>query len=226
MNDNVPDPNLPPVSNPETKIEDPHLKGAPHHLETRLAAVDPELKDHYEKLVADKVNSDRNFKVASEQLRKAETKLNEIAVKEQDAERKRLEEQGEFKKLAEQAEARASMLEARLTQQTVQSSLNNELSSAGAVDNDLLATALMAKYGDELKANPEAASALVARLKEEKPLLFQRSAVQPTTKPTGPSGSAPPAAGAAGGFNALDKKISIAEVERQFDEAFAKNPMF
>lgn len=218
------DPNGPPPTQ-----EDPHLKGKPHHLESRIAQLEPEMRELFEKTMADKVNNDRKAKEASERLAKTEQKLNEIAAREAAAETKRLEEAGEFKKLAEQANARATELEAKLFKVEVHSKLDRELMSAGALDTETATEYLLSRYSDELRANPDSASDLVKRFQEAKPLLFKvatpdvqapviasgnqpvrstSSQVQSPTSSTNPSQ-----------FNATDKKIPMNEVEKMWKEA-------
>jgi hypothetical protein len=213
---------LPPVT-------DPLLKGTPHHLESRLSSLDPELKELVEKAMADKYNSESKFRQADERARKTEIKLNELVTEKQVAETKRLEEEGKYKELATQARAEVDTLKAQFAHQTLQSNLDRELNAAGAVDSDLMATALQSKYADELRSDPSKAGELVARLKQDKPLLFK--AIDPaapvvvTPKPTGQPGQAPLPGVQPTQFNALDHKKSISEVEAEFRNA-TKNAAF
>jgi len=208
---------------------DPLVKGTPHHLESRLSSLDPELKELVEKAMADKYNSESKFRQADERARKTEIKLNELVTEKQVAETKRLEEEGKYKELATQARAEVDTLKAQFAHQTLQSNLDRELNAAGAVDSDLMATALQSKYADELRADPSKAGELVARLKQDKPLLFK--AIDPaapvvvTPKPTGQPGQAPPPGVQPTQFNALDHKKSISEVEAEFRNA-TKNAAF
>jgi multidrug efflux pump subunit AcrA (membrane-fusion protein) len=209
-------------------IDDPNIKSKPHHLEARLSTLEPEMRSLFEKTIADKVNAERLYRQADEQLRKTEVKLNEIHTKEQAAEEARLKEQGEFKALAERHEARVRELESTLVQKEIKANLDRELLSAGVVDADLVATALSAKYGEELKADPSQAASLVARVKAEKPLLFKSEVApapnpsgeppKPQPNPTGQPGTQPPTGTQPAPFNANDKKVPIAEVERQYEE--------
>jgi hypothetical protein len=223
------DPNGPPP------LDDAALKGKPHHLEARLASLEPELRELFEKALGDKQNYERNYRVADEKARKAETKLTEMLNKEQEAETKRLTEQGEYKELAHKAEAKVRELEEKFSRQAVQSSLEREMLAAGALETDLLSTALQAKYGDELKADPSKAAELVARLKQDKPLLFKADeaptpapvapVVAPSVRPTGQPGIAPQPGVQPTHFNALDRKVPLSQVEAEFRQA-TKNSTF
>ena len=207
---------------------DPLVKGTPHHLESRLSSLDPELKELVEKAMADKYNSERNFRAADERARKTEIKLNELVTEKQAAETKRLEEEGKYKELATQARAEVDTLKAQFAHQTLQSNLDRELNAAGAVDSDLMATALQSKYADELRSDPSKAGELVARLKQDKPLLFKNSDAAPAApapKPTGQPGLPPQPGVEPTQFNALDHKKSISEVEAEFRNA-TKNAAF
>jgi hypothetical protein len=210
-------------------VSEPNVKGTPHHLDERLSSLSPELRSLFEKTIADKINAERLYRQVDEQLRKTETKLNEIHTKEQAAEEARLKEQGEFKALAERHEARAKDLEEKLVQRDIKANLDRELISAGVVDADLVGTALSAKYGEELKSDPNKVSELVARLKIDKPLLFKaETPVQanepskPEPQPTGQPGTQPPTGTQPAPFNAADRKVSISDVEKQYEEMMKK----
>jgi hypothetical protein len=213
-------------------ISEPNIKNTPHHLDERLSSLSPELRSLFEKTIADKVNAERLYRSADEQLRKTETKLNEIHTKEQAAEEARLREQGEFKALAEKHEARVRELESTLVQKEIKSNLDRELLSAGVVDADFVSTALSAKYGEELKADPSKASELVARVKVEKPLLFKSDSTpapnpssepaKPSVNPTGQPGSQPPPGVQPAPFRADNKEVSIAEVDQKYEEMMKK----
>lgn len=204
---------------------EPVSKGQPHHVEARLASLEPELKDLFEKNIADKVATERNYRNTDAELRKTQQKLNDMMKEKQEAENQRLAEQGKYKELAEAAERRVRELEEGLTKRDIQSSLDRELMSAGALDSELIATAIQAKYADELKADPSKATELVARLKEAKPLLFKQVAaagaapVIPAPKSTGAADIAPQAGQNPSNFDALDKKTNPREVERRYREA-------
>lgn len=227
------DPNGPP---PTERIpdEDPHLKGRPHHIEARLASLDPEMRELFEKTVADKVNYERRAKENSERLAKTEAKLNEIAQREQAAERKRLEEQGEFKELASKAEQRARELEEKLFHIQVRSNMERELSNHGALDAEIASEFILSKYGDELRSNPAAVSDVINRFKESKPLLFKQAELQPAPQPvqyapiqrsSGLNTPTPPSGNAPSQFDARNKKVPLSEVERQWKEQ-TKNANF
>lgn len=211
-----------------------HLKSKPHHLEARLANLEPEMRDLFEKTMADKVNYERRAKENSERLARTEAKLNEISQREQAAERTRMEEQGQYKELAAKSEARAVELEEKLFKATVHSTLERELANQGVLDAEMVSEFVLARYGDELKANPSVVPDVVNRLRESKPLLFKsvEEAVTPTQQPAAPiqrsSGlqtQTPPAGQTPSTFNAADKRVPIAEVERQWKEA-TKNAKF
>lgn len=212
----------PPVS------EGSHLKKQPSALEARLEQMDPELKSAYERAIADKYNAERKARERDESARKSEEKLNELMKEKQDNERRRLEEDGKFKELAEKAENRVKELETKISTRAIRETVSRELLKAGALDEEFLADALIAKYNDVVRFDGESVtgvSDVVARLKEEKPLLFKlvQSAtpepVVPQLKPTGSSAPQPQAGTPPSKFNALDKSISIDEVERQYREA-------
>lgn len=224
------DPNGPPPTQ-----EDLHLKSKPHHLEARMAQLEPEMKDIFERALADKVNAERKAKENSERLAKTEARLNEIATREAAAETKRLEEAGEYKLLAEQAKARTAELEAKLFKVEVHGRLDRELMTAGALDSEIASEFILSRYSEELKANPESVIDLVKRFQESKPLLFKQ-AVPDVAPPVLASGNTPirstgsqvpsPQAGTnPSQFNANDKKMPISEVERQWHEA-TKNADF
>lgn len=227
------DPNLPPSQELDAKapekVEDPHLKGLPHNLDERLS---PELKEAWDKMTADKVNLERNFKVRDEELRKTQQKLTQLQQEKESAQKAEMEAQGKFKELAEAAEQRAKVLEDRLFKVEVQSNLDRELSANGALDSDVLSTVIMSKYGDELKANPANASQLVARLKEEKPLMFKSTVpVALPPKSTGQPGQDPTPNTQPTKLDATEKKngkfvVPYSEVEAEFDKIFESKPLF
>jgi hypothetical protein len=227
------DPNGPPPTEQETS-EAAHLKSKPHHLEARLTNLEPEMRELFEKTMADKVNAERRAKEHSERLARTEAKLNEIAQREQEAERKRLEEQGAFKELAAKHEARAAELEEKLFKVQVHSSLERELANAGVADAEMASEFVLNRYGEELRSNPSAVLDVVDRLKTSKPHLFKQSEPEPqppaapqapTQRSSGLQTPTPPAGQPASQFNAADKRIPIAEVERQWKEA-TKNAKF
>src|SRR5579872_1245350 len=224
------DPNGPPPIEQENQ-EAAHLKGKPHHVEARLANLEPELRDLFEKTLADKVNYERRAKEQSERLAKTEAKLNEIAQREQEAERKRLEEQGAFKELAAKAEQRAKELEEKLFNVQVRSNMERELMNSGALDAEIASEFILSKYGDELRSNPAAVPEVISRFKEAKPLLFKAPEPSqpvlnaPVQRYSGLSTPVPQSGNQPSQFNALDKKLSPAEVERMYHEAM-KNVQF
>lgn len=226
------DPNGPPPV--DAKVEDAHLKGTPHHLEQRLSSLDEDTREMVQKMIADKVNSERNFKVSDEQLRKTQQRLTQLQQEKEAAEKAKMEEQGRYKELAEQEVAKRQVLEEKLFKVEVHSNLERELMSHGALDSEMASTFILSKYSDELKADPSNATKLVAALKDAKPLLFKQAVVTPQVvqpKPTGQGGSAPTPGSPSSPFNATSKKngkfeVPMSEVERQFDEAFSKNPLF
>jgi hypothetical protein len=200
-------------------------KGKPHHLEARLASLDPELQELFTKTLADKEIFARTAKMNSERLAKTEAKLNEIAQAKAESDRKQLEEQGEFKKLAEQERARANDLENKLFAVQVHSNLERELANSGALDAEMVSTFLLSKYGDELKSDPSKVAELVNSVKEAKPLLFKQletAPQQPSTPQQRSSGlptSSPPAGGQPSQFDARNKKIPLSEVEKLWKDA-------
>lgn len=210
-------------------------KGTPHHVAARLAGLDAETRELVERAIADKVILERNLKTANERVSKTEGKLNEILVKEQDAEKKRLEEQGNYKALAETAQRELEALRHETARRTLSDTVSRELIKAGALDEELVAAGLLSKYSDELKSDN--AASIVSRLKEEKPLLFKKEVAEsetqeetkqdaaPQTRSTGQAGSPPPPGANPSQFNALDKKHSSAEVEKMWQQA-TKNATF
>lgn len=212
-------------------------KGTPHHVAARLAGLDAETKELVERAIADKVILERNLKMANERVAKTEGKLNEILVKEQDAEKARLTEQGNFKALAETAQRELAELRNETARRDLSNIVSRELIKAGALDEELVSAGLLSKYRDELRS--ENASQIVARLKEEKPLLFKAPAVEvqteaedkteqeviPQPRSTGQAGTQPAPGANPSKFNALDKKHSSVEVERMWRQA-TKNAIF
>jgi predicted phage tail protein len=210
---------------------EPNVKKRPD--EVLMAAMPAELRTLFEKVIADKVNAERNFNTVDKRLRETEQKLNQINKEKEDAEAAKLAEQGKFKELAEQAAQKAKELEEKLLSRDIQLNLDRALSAAGAADVELLSTALSAKYGDELRADPSKAQSLVERMKEEKPLFFKASEVKteqaptkPAPQPTGQAGQTPPTGNTSPTqFDARDRKIPLKDVEDQYREMM-KNATF
>jgi hypothetical protein len=204
---------------------EPTGKGQPHHVEARLAGLEPELKDMFEKNIADKVATERNYRNADAELRKTQQKLAEMVKEKQDAETARMVEQGKYKELAEASEKRAREADDKLFTFQVKSHLDRELDAAGAIDSDMMSAAVLAKYSDELRSNPDKATELVASLKVAKPLLFKQMVAAdaadatPVPRSTGAPDTSPPAGKNPSTFDATDKSVPENEVKRRYKEA-------
>jgi hypothetical protein len=211
---------------------EPTSAGKPHHVEARLASLEPELKDMFEKNIADKIATERNYRNTDAELRKTQQKLNDLMKEKQEAENARLAEQGKYKELAEAAERRAKEADDKLFNFQVKTNLDRELSAAGALDADMMSAAVLAKYSDELRSDPAKASELVASLRTAKPLLFKQVAsadaqpVQNLPQSTGQAAPSPQAGQNPSTFNALDEKVSEAEVKRRYQEAMKNASWF
>ena len=211
---------------------EPTSVGKPHHVEARLANLEPELKDMFEKNIADKVATERNYRNADAELRKTQQKLAEMQKEKQDAETARMVEQGKYKELAEASEKRARDVEDKMFHMQVKSHLDRELEAAGAIDSDMMSAAVLAKYSDELRSNPDKATELVASLRTAKPLLFKQivaadsQEANPVPRSTGAAETTPPAGKNPSSFDALDKKTSEADVKRRYQEAMKNASWF
>ena len=224
-----PNPVLPELDGPPPV--EPVSKGQPHHVEARLASLEPELKDMFEKNIADKIATERNYRNTDAELRKTQQKLNDLMREKQEAENARLAEQGKYKELAEAAERRAKEADDKLFNFQVKTNLDRELDAAGALDADMMSAAVLAKYSDELRSDPAKAAELVSSLKVAKPLLFKQVAsAEPQQanlpKSTGSPEPSPPAGKNPSSFDALDKKVDESEVKRRYQEAMKNASWF
>jgi hypothetical protein len=222
-------PNLPELDGPPPV--EPTSGGKPHHVEARLASLEPELKDMFEKNIADKIATERNYRNTDAELRKTQQKLAEMQKEKQEAEAKVMAEQGRYKELAEAAEKRARESEDKMFRYQVQANLDKELIAAGAIDSDMMSAAVLSKYSDELRSDPAKAAEIVNNLKAAKPLLFKQIAsadpVQqnlPTS--TGQAAPSPQVGQNPSSFNALDDKVPESEVKRRYREAMKNASWF
>ena len=139
-----------------------------------------------------------------------------LKAKAEEAEQKRMEEQGQFKELAERRAGELNKTQQRLIRAEVRAAAIQE----GIIDRDLVQ---LLPIDDSMLVNgePDLAkiSAAVSAWKAAKPQLFQTSSGQPPAPPPRTSAGAPPppAAPDAGGLNVKDRtKFKPEDVEREY----------
>lgn len=152
--------------------------------------------------VGDKVYIPKeSYDIVAEKQRKADKELERIQKEKDAAEKKRLEEAGEFKTLAEQEKARADGLEAKYLTESKVNALKLAAMQAGTVDAEAVATLANLEsitLTEDGKVDADSVKAVVDTLKKEKAYLFGTPAPQGTQPkpPIGSNGGAPaPGAG-------------------------------
>ena len=143
-----------------------------------------------------------SYEVVAEKQRTATKELERIQKEKDEAETKRLAEQGEFKTLAEQEKAKREELEAKYARDNKINALKLAAVQAGTVDAEAVATlANLESITLTEDGNVDASSvkAVLDTLKKEKSYLFgtQQQGTQPKP-PIGSNGGGAPAPGAGG----------------------------
>ncbi len=139
-----------------------------------------------------------------------------LKAKADEAEQKRMEEQGQFKELAERRAGELNKTQQRLIRAEVRAAAIQE----GIIDRDLVQ---LIPIDDSMLVNgePDLAkiSAAVSTWKAAKPQLFQSASTPPAAPPPRTSAGAPPppAAPDTGGLNVKDRaKFKPEDVEREY----------
>lgn len=204
-------PDNPALAPPDTTVptpDTPLAPKAPANMADIVAQLPPSVADFMERAIADKQNAQAALKAAQAATAKAEALAQQLTDEKATAQRKTLEEQGEYKALYEKSELEKQQLFSAFQDRTMKEVVKTELVKHGVIDEDVTDLVLKAhkeliRYADGQVVGVADA---VGLFKANKPAFFTQqqpapAAAQPVSSYTGiPVVS--PTPGTPGAFNA------------------------
>jgi hypothetical protein len=211
---------------PPAAPQAPLAPKAPANMADTLEALPANIKDFVERAVADKQNALAQAKKMQEESDAAKKVLGELVAEKEAAEKKSLEEQGNFKALYEQSELKRSQLEQAVQERILKETVAKELAKQGGL-SDYLAEAVLIHHKDSIlykDGQVLGAAEAVAALKLAQPQLFKPEAVAPGAPNPSLTGTGvpinPPTALNPSAFNAVG--ATMKDVDANFNQFLAQ----